>query len=284
MSYYQNQNYQNNQYYQTPYQPRRPRYQNNPRNQNYQNFRPSFRPVRPRPPRPHYETPYVIQNPNKRQRTYSSPPAIVSPAPPTETLQKIKAEIIVGHIKSLFPDDQDLKNFQNCLRPPRQLLFSHNDTRTFDKNTADLKTYQIRSVIVVLDQSWFSTTVIDEANDDEILTNDAVQFTQMKTMINELKTCLAQIKTTYKPITTYLFLTGHTLFKAALVFVAKCLNIVTIELDPVNTRALQDYDPEKRVGRIIELSKWVFKLHHKDATETSNQEISPGRTGVVDAI
>jgi len=254
MSYYQNQNYQNNQYYQTPYQPRRPRYQN-PRNQNFQNFRPRLRPVRPRGPRPQYETPYFIQNANKRQRTYSSPPAITSPAPPVESQQKIKAEIIVGHIKSLFPDDKDLKNFQNCLRPPRQLLFSHNDTRTFDKNTADLKTYQIRSVIVVLDQSWFTTTAIDEANDDEILTSDAVQFTQMKTLITELRTCLSQIQTTYKPVTTYLFLTGHTLFKAAAVFVSKCINIVTIELDPINSRALKDYDADKKVNRIMDLSK-----------------------------
>ena len=121
-----------------------------------------------------------------------------------------------------------------------------NDNRTFDKNNVDQATYTVRSTIIVLDQNWFTTTVIDDATDNEVLADSNVQFTQMKTLINEIATCLNQIKSTFKPVTSYILLTGHPLFKAAVVFVCKCLNVVTIELDPVNTRPLKDYDDDKK--------------------------------------
>lgn len=135
----------------------------------------------------------------------------------------------------------------------------------------------MRSALISLNPDWFDEQAMKNFLDDEILdTEDPNYYKNFNVLTIEIKATLKQIKELFKATTNFVLIDGCPVFRAAVSAAAQLLEMVLIDVNPVNSKKLDDFEiGPSRSKRLIDLCKVAYKVHYKDCQTNTSTVLSP---------
>jgi len=189
----------------------------------------------------------------------------------------------------LWTTDQALKDFKEALRPPRKLLYFPNSSCVFENCGVNTQKYITRSVIVNLNQDWFTDDAITYHDVDILdMENPSIdpKFNEKTNKLAlDVEKCLKKVHTLYNPTTLYVIVNAHKIFENAIYTCCNFNDYVPINLNPVNTTKFDEHkDEDSKQKRLVTLCKRSLAWHHRDCGSVTFTNTSPNQAIDVDDL
>ena len=213
-----------------------------------------------------HSSPININDRNVRPRLNNST-TNTPPASNTDQDGKLKVDLILGDVTYYLKDEEGIKKFtrQNIKAPKRLKIIKHS-TKNFVKAGLDMDKHVIRSLIVCLRETWFTSGLSTQY--DELVDELAVGKTDSSK--SHILYTLEAIQGLYRAQTYFIVNTGGTSFKSMVSYCATRLNMVVMYLSPVNLASFESFSEDQKADIFIRRTIHPLRYHHLELEQRLN--------------